>query len=132
MADHEMIWEARYRDLERSFEHVMIQAAEALEQTQAALDRLRDPDRHGDLAIRSLHQDPATADPVVVCVADGADLTYRFRLLRAGTVLHDGGEQRQNSWRIPEGFAGDAVRVDVVSRATAQRARLECWIEVAP
>lgn len=101
------IWRARYRELEKQMHFMMLQTAEALETQRPAQ---RDP----RLRIRKLY---IAKQPrgVIICVADGENLDFRFILSNEdGTVL-DTGFQRQNSTLLPTDVRIATVQVEVRS-----------------
>lgn len=124
MEASEDLWEARYRDLEATLTQILQNFALVLDNK----DRASTPHQQtsysagsiaDSLKIRSVVVTTIEGTGVIYCVADGANLEFKFELLSAGqpvTVTEFG---RPNCIRLPRHPVDECV-MTVRSNATGQ------------
>ncbi len=122
------IWESRYRDLERTIEHMLIQVAEAMEQNEAF--HAEGGDANVPL-IRQFQMDSEADRRAVICVADGRNLSYRYEIYDGDRLIHASSTVRRNSYEVPSGTVGSRVRVVVTEQDSGRAVESQCGLEVA-
>lgn len=122
------IWQQRYRDLERQIEHLLINVAESMK----ALETDKQPASNSPVEenanrpkILKVVKVRHAESPYVYCVANGANMEYRFEFFANKQVVQDTGYLRLNSSIIDSANRGIADSCRVSVRADFNRKRHE-------
>jgi hypothetical protein len=119
MSQSARLWEARYRELEKQFEHAMLAVSDAWSRSSVEERGTAAP-----LSVRRIFV-IQTVPRRVVCVADGVNIDYRFTCESDGEVVSRSEFQRSNTYILPESFRSGLVRAEVRSHGNDALSQVE-------
>lgn len=134
-ADNDDIWQRRYRDLERQIEHLLINVAasmKALEKDKPQVSKPPVSENGTRPKILKVVKVGHAESPYVYCVANGANMEYRFEFFSNKQVVQDTGYIRLNSSIINRENTGitDSCRVTVKADFNRKRHEIKAYSDI--
>jgi len=135
MTNNENLWQLRYRDLERQMEHLLINVAasmKALEKDEPPVSTSRVAETGSKPKILKVVKVGHAEAPYVYCVANGANMEYRFEFFANKQLVQDTGYMRPNSSVIKKENIGitDSCRVTVKADFNRKRREVTAYSDI--